>query len=176
MANQAQQKGLPQIPKTFVETAKKIQSSVRFQGTDFVYYKKNKYWYTAITIMGLVFVGVSVLFKQYTLAIALFVGFAVIIQLASRKPNKFDCSIDSEGVHIKGKSIPIPHIKSFWIIPEKIASTLYFSTTERLKPMAFVHIDNNEITSVYNFVSKYFVQEQRSSEDVSNWISRIFKF
>lgn len=179
MANQAQSsqsKGLPQIPKSFVETAKRIQGSIGFKGSDFVYYPKNHYWYIAMILAGVVFVGVSVLFKQYTLAAALFVGFFVVIQLASRKPNKFDCMVDSEGVHFGNKTYLAAHIKSFWIIPDKTTSTLYFSTTERLKPMIFTHVDNSEIKRVYDFIVRYFPQEQRSQEDASNWISRIFRF
>jgi hypothetical protein len=176
MAEQSLQKGLPPIPVNASEKPKKILEKLTFEGIDFIYFKKNRYWYLTVILIGLVFVGISLLFKEYILAVSLFVGFAVLIQLSNKKPNKFECVLGPDGLQIRNKTYPLLRLKSFWIMPEKEASTLYFHTTERLKPTIFVHIENNQSKKIYDFVSKYFPAEQESSEEVSNWITKIFKF
>jgi len=169
-------KGLAPVPKNLVPINKTITETINFEGQDFIYYKKGTTWYIVLVVFGLVVIGLSVLFKQYSLAIAIFVGIAVMLQLSNRRPNKVNCQFGPSGLAIGSKVYQQNKIKSFWIVPDKETSTLYINSMQKLQPTIFVHVANQNIGRVYEFMAKYFVQEQTVTEEVSNWFNKLLRF
>jgi hypothetical protein len=142
----------------------------------FAYYDKSWLWMAGVAFIGLIFVVIFILLKNWSAIAVVVVGTAVFIQQAHKKPEQIQYAVDNDGIKIGDKLLDWTQLKSFWLIDEQGGGHLYLETTGRLLPIRTIHLANVEAAEVRARLVQHLPERTTKTEELADRILRIIRF
>ena len=149
---------------------------IAWEAPAFAYYEKTWLWMGGVVLVGLIFLGVFFLLKDYSAMAVVVAGTAVFLQQARKKPEQIQYAVDNDGIKVGDKLFSWTELKSFWLIDEAGGGHLYLETTNRLLPVRTIHLANVEPSEVRARLVQHLPERTTRTEELADRILRIIKF
>ena len=146
----------------------------RWKENEFESNPRTKVWYVWFTIVFAVIIIIALLFKNYLLAVLLFIA-GFIIWFSDSKDHKQFVEISKRGIRIDDEYIPYEKIRSFWITKNEIGKPILILKVERgLHPIETIAIGKSiDLEELRNVLINY-IEEKEMEEPSSNKIVHYF--
>jgi hypothetical protein len=147
---------------------------VTWTAAEFIDHEKGQQWYITLGIGTVVAIGVIYLLTHDLITSAVIAIVAVMFGLfAARKPRKLEYTIDSEGVHIGGRFYPYGNFKSFSLVQEGPAHSVWLLPLKRFTPIIPLCFDLKDETAVVDALSRTLPLENRDLDSIDKLMHRV---
>lgn len=135
---------------------------------------RTKQWYIFFSIVFLLLIGVALFFKNYLLAILIFIAGFILWFSENENETQF-VEISKRGIRIDDEYIPYEKIHAFWITKNEIGKPILILKVERnLHPIETLAIGKNiNLEELRNVLLEY-IEEKEMDEPSSNKLVHYF--
>jgi hypothetical protein len=158
------------------QTPAHAQSSaqVSWTASEFVAHHKNAGWYLAlIGIVALLAGSVFVLTEDLVSTIVIAVVGISFGFFAARKPRELQYALDTSGIHMGEKFYPYSQFKSFSLVQEDAAQSVWLMPLKRFMPILTMYFDPNDQDKIAAMLSNFLPFEERQPDAVDRMMHRI---
>lgn len=140
-----------------------------WESPEFEYRDKNKSWYWAVALLGLVLIALAIILHNYLFAFFVVLAVFLTIVLAKKQPLNLAVEISEQGIRIEKTLYPYPKLYAFWIkYNQKQEPILLLLSEQRVTPLISVIIDPSiDLMQLRDFLNTY-IEEQEMTEPVTN--------
>lgn len=162
--------------KKLSEIVKKKNVLISWEAPEFIYYKKNTYWYIALIGVSLLFAAFFFWQDNWSAFVLVIVAAIVLFLMASQKPKKKKYTISEKGFYIDDKFYPAKDFKSFYITYTGKIANLHFEKTDKLSlPMSAI-IQNVDQKMVYSIIKKMLPENTKIKSTYADTLNEWIKF
>jgi hypothetical protein len=165
-----------QTPAQPAQTPAHVQSStqVSWTASEFVAHHKNAGWYLAL-------IGIIVLLAAAVFALTEDLVSTVVIAIvgisfgffAARKPRELQYALDTSGIHMGEKFYPYSQFKSFSLVQEDAAQSVWLMPLKRFMPILTMYFDPNDQDKIASTLSNFLPFEEHQPDAVDRVMHRI---
>jgi len=161
-------------PPTSVTPQQPPEAQVDWTASEFVAHQKSAGWYlglVALTILlgAIVYVLTKDVISTVVVAIVgISFGF-----FAARKPRELHYALDTSGIHMGEKFYPYNQFKSFSLVEEDAAQSVWLMPLKRFMPIITVYFDPNDQDKIANTLSNFLPFENRQPDAVDKLMHRL---
>jgi hypothetical protein len=161
--------GLTQVPANPTEPA-----GVNWTASEFIAHHKNASWYMALAGITILATIVVYLFtKDKISAVVVIVVSICFGVIAARKPRVLQYSVNSDGVHMGEKFYPYSLFKSFSLVEEDAAESIWLMPLKRFMPIMTMYFDPADQDRITQTLSAFLPLENREPDVVDKFMHRI---
>ncbi|PIQ91878.1 MAG: hypothetical protein COV70_01805 [Parcubacteria group bacterium CG11_big_fil_rev_8_21_14_0_20_39_22] len=137
-------------------------SEIKWETHEYRHTEKRADWYWAVSIIGLSFVVVAVMFSSILFAVVILLSTFTLMLLASRKPNWVECSLTQKEVRFGKDAYPYTDLESFWIEDGDGEPRIIFKSRHILSPFIVVPLEGVKTDLVQNHLLNHLEEEEHS--------------
>jgi len=160
----------PAVP----QPAPQPSSEIDWTASEFVAHHKNASWYLALVGITLLLAAiVYVLTKDVISTVVVGVVGVSFGFFAARKPRELHYGLDTSGIHMGDKFYPYSQFKSFSLIEEDAAQSVWLMPLKRFMPILTMYFDPNDQDKIANTLSNFLPFENRQPDAVDRLMHRL---
>ncbi len=139
---------------------KKNDMKINWTAPEYPFWKKNREWYIAVSIIGGSLVIASIIFNNFILAVLIAIITFSLLIMATVPPKKITVSIDNKGVVIGSYLYSFVNLESFWISDLENPPRLYLKSKKVFSPIIMIEVIETEEEEIRDFLKKYLKEEE----------------
>ncbi len=153
----------------------KTEPHIRWQTFEYSHWEKSSDWFWLVGLVAFLGIILSIVFKNFLLAIIILIGGFSSMMYGSRKPESIGCEINPRGIKIKDLMFPMSNLESFSLREEFEPHTLYLKTKKLFSPKIAIPLNEVEPEIIRKFLSVYLPEEEHQ-ESLLELIAERFGF
>lgn len=157
-----------------------LKEKIEWQAPEYEHDPKDVDWFWALGIIFVCGVVISIIYKNYSFAVFLFIAGILMGLFAKKAPGDVLHILDSRGLTLKDRLYPYKSIQAFWVqekTKKEESRPLLFIHTERLFiPIISFPIPKEEIENIREIMLANDVKETEMHEYPSVAIFKFFGF
>jgi hypothetical protein len=157
------------------ETASVDHTILEWEAPEFVYYPKDRFWYTIASLVTLLGALNAYLMQNVLFATLILLGGTIIVFTASKKPGMTPYQIDWRGITINGTNHRFFEYESFWIEEKRTGNVLLLSPSKTLAQQTVVPLGNMDLYTVQKYLLNH-LPEVPDHEPLSHKIMEYLGF
>ncbi len=131
-----------------------------WQTPEYEHYERGSNWFWTVGVLGFVGIILSIIFKNFLLAIILGIGLFSVFMYAHRPPEVVTVVVNKRGVLIKDEFYPFRNIKAFAINHEKEPAHLSLHIHRLVMPHVQISLENINPDEIQTFLRSWLDQEE----------------
>jgi hypothetical protein len=150
-------------------------SSVSWKAPDFHLHPRGWTWSLFIILTGIVSALLFAYYRQYTLAVIIFLSGLVMVLGSNDQPQVLTHAITSRGLLINNWLLFWNDVKSFWIISAPEGNKLHLETVKRGLPVVTVYLGKENPERVRAELVKYLPEHPTRGEQLTDVLARLLR-
>jgi len=148
---------------------------LEWEAPEFVFYPKDKFWYTIATLVTLLGALNAYLLNNILFATLILLGGLIVIFTAGRKPDLIPYRLDWRGITINEKKHRFFDFDSFWIEEKKNGNILLLSPSKTLAQQTVIPLGDADLYAVQKYLLNH-LPEVPDQEPISQKIMEYLGF
>ena len=147
----------------------------KWDAREFADYKKNGGWFVIVIVVAIALAAFFFWQKNWTATGVVVAATLALLAQSRIRPKKVACEIYRDGVVVDEKAHPYESLKSFWIILGDHPKIRLEQTSRFAAPINIPIADENP-EQIRLFLAKFLPENENRGEDITDTISRWFRF
>ena len=146
-----------------------------WEAPEFIYYKKNRTWFTYVVCLSLIAVFISIFTGSNLTALIFGLIGVIILTTASNEPRTIQFAISPLGVSCGDKHYPFDDIESFWIHYNQDVQEISLKSKKLLSSYVKIPLGGQDPLFIRNMLVSY-LSEAKQEEEITDLLMRKIKF
>ncbi|OHA60097.1 MAG: hypothetical protein A2589_00230 [Candidatus Vogelbacteria bacterium RIFOXYD1_FULL_46_19] len=126
---------------------------------EYIHYEKSSNWFWIVGLAGLLGIILSIVFKNFLLAIILLIGTLTVMLYGARVPELVHFSITNRGIKAKDDLYPFKALKSFSIKDDDYPFKLVIESDRLFMPHIIIPLGDAEPEEIRAILAKFLPEE-----------------
>ena len=149
-------------------------SSINWKASEFVEHHKNFSWYTGLILVALILAALVFIATRDKISTGMVLIAALVLGIfAARKPRVLDYRLDDTGLTIGAKFYDYAAFKSFSVIDEGPAYSIFLMPMKRFMPGLSLYYDQKDQGKIVDILAQRLPLEDRHVDTVDRFMHRI---
>ncbi len=152
----------------------KSKDSISWSAAEFVEHKKSINWYLGLIFFGLILAALIFFTTKDKVSTGVVIVVVIVMAFfAARKPRTVGYILDSDGITVGTKFYSYDTFKSYSVIDEGAASSIYLLPLKRFMPALTIYFEPKDEKKIIDMLADRLPFEKRQVDVVENLMHRI---
>lgn len=144
-----------------------------WEGAEYDFSEKTAEWFWLFGTIAVLIIIISIILKDYLLALIIGLGSFVLGTYARRPPQTINYGLTKTGIKYGERLIPYTSIRSFWVEPER--KILFVDAGRLIKPHIVIPLADNNPAQIRQLLQPILI-ETKYEDSISDIVTEFFGF
>jgi len=147
---------------------------IRWTASEFIAHNKTFGWYALLGVVAIVFAGfIFLLTKDKFSTIVILIVAGTFAFLAARKPRELHYEVNVKGIQIGDKFYPYTFFRSFSIVKEGAAESIWLMPLKRFMPILTIYFEPKDEQKIIDVLAQSLALENHQLDLVDQLMHRL---
>ncbi len=153
-----------------------MNENIEWKAPEYEFREKSPDWFWAVGIISVALIFLSVIFKNFLLAVLILVGGFSLILYSAKKPNIVSFSLTPRGIKIGNKIYDYENLKCFWLnYNPPTRKELLIESKKTFMPHVAIILGGQNPNEIRNYLLR-FMKEEKIEESLITSIAKLIGF